>query len=82
MLRYIAMINTKEMVLQAEDITCSGCAGDMEAILRKREGVMEASVDFATGIIRVRYDQLLLDRKAVFSAVRGLGYKVRILEEK
>ena len=76
------MINTKEMVLQAEDITCSGCAGDMEAILRKREGVMEASVDFATGIIRVRYDQLLLDRKAVFSAVRSLGYKVRILEEK
>jgi hypothetical protein len=37
---------------------------------------------FATGIIRVKYDPLLLDRKAVFSAVRGLGYKVRILEER
>ncbi len=76
------MINTREMVLKAEDITCSGCAGDMEKILREREGVMEASVDYAKGIIRVKYDPLLLDRKAVFSAVRGLGYKVRILEEK
>ena len=50
--------------------------------MRQREGVMEASVDFANGIIRVKYDPLLLDRKAVFSTVRGLGYKVRILEEK
>ena len=70
------------MVLKTEGITCSGCAGDIEAVLREREGVIEATVDFAKGIIRVRYDPLLLDRKAVFSAVRRLGYKVRILEEK
>ncbi len=76
------MTNMKEMVLQAEDITCSGCAGDMEAVLRNREGITEASVNFVNEIIRVRYDPLLLDRKAVFSTVRGLGYKVRILEEK
>jgi len=76
------MIDTREMVLQAEGITCSGCAGDMETMLRQREGVVEASVYFATGIIRVKYDPLLLDRKTVFSAVRGLGYKARILEEK
>lgn len=69
-------------MLQAEDITCSGCAGDMEKILRQREGVIEASVDFAKGIICVKYNPLLLDRKAVFGAVRGLGFKVRIVEEK
>jgi len=67
---------------QAEGIICSGFAGDMEVILREREGVVEASVNFANGIICVRYDPLLLDRKAVFSAVPRLGYKVRILEEK
>ena len=76
------MVHTREMVLQAEGITCSGCAGDMEVLLREREGIMEASVNFADEKIRVRYDPLLLDRKAVFGAVRGLGYKVRILEEK
>ena len=81
-LRYSAMVNTREMVLQAEGITCSSCAGDMEVILREKEGVLEASVNYANEIIRVRYDPLRLDRKAVFSAVRGLGYKVRILEEK
>ncbi len=76
------MINLKEMILQAEGITCSSCAGDMEGILRGREGVMDASVNFADEIISVKYDPLLLDRKEVFFAVRRLGYKVKILEEK
>ena len=75
------MINTREMVLQAEGITCASCADDMAGILREKEGVREASVNFAREIISVRYDPLLLDRKDVFSAVRRLGYKVRILEE-
>ena len=81
-LRYTAMPNTREMVLQAEGITCLSCAGDMEVILREREGVREASVNFSSEIICVRYDPGILDRKAVFCAVRSLGYKVRILEEK
>jgi copper chaperone CopZ len=76
------MVHTREMVLKAEGITCLSCAGDMEVILREREGVIEASVNYANEIICVRYDPLLLDRKAVFSAVRGLGYTVRIVEEK
>ena len=76
------MANTREMILQAEGIACPGCACDMEGILREREGVMEASVNFANEIISVIYDPLLLDRKAVFFAVRRLGYRVKILEEK
>lgn len=76
------MATIREMVLQADGITCVGCACDMERLLLQREGVLEASVNYAGEIISVRYDPLLLDRKAVFSAVRGLGYRVRIVEEK
>jgi copper chaperone CopZ len=76
------MADTREMVLQADGIACPGCACDIEVILRERAAVVEASVDYADEIIRVRYDPLILDRKAVFCAVRRLGYKVKILEEK
>lgn len=75
------MAITKEMVLQAEGLTCSSCAGDMEAILLAKEGILEASVNFSSEIIRVRYDPQALDRKSVFRAVRGLGYKVSLVEE-
>jgi len=70
------------MVLKADDITCPGCACDIEALLREREGITDASVNYASEIISVRYDPLVIDRKAVFFAVRRLGYEVRILEEK
>jgi copper chaperone CopZ len=70
------------MVFQADGLTCAGCAGDMETILREREGILDASVDYAEERICVKYDPSVLDRKAVFSAVRQLGYTVRILEER
>ena len=76
------MATIREMVLQAEGITCAGCACDMEVVLLQEEGVMEVSANYASETICVKYDPLLLDRKAVFSAVRGLGCRVRIVEER
>ena len=73
--------NAREMTFQAEAITCSGCAGDMENILRETEGIIDASVDFTEEIIWIRYDPQKLDRKKVFFSVRRLGYRIRIISE-
>jgi len=72
------MENAREIIFQAEDITCSGCAGDMETILRETEGIIEASVNFAKETVYVKYNPHLIDRKKVFLAVRKLGYKIKI----
>jgi copper chaperone CopZ len=73
--------NFREMMFQAEAITCSGCAGDMENILRETEGIIGASVDFAGETVWIRYDPQKLDRKEVFFAVRRLGYRIRIINK-
>jgi Cu2+-exporting ATPase len=73
--------NAREMTFQAEAIACSGCAGDMENILRETEGIIDASVDFAGETVWIKYDPQKLDRKKVFFAVRRLGYKIRIISE-
>ncbi len=73
--------NEREMRFQAEDLTCSSCAGDMENILQETEGILDASVNFADETVYVRYNSTILDRKQVFSAVRKLGYSVRIIRE-
>ena len=73
--------NALEVTFQAEDITCSGCAGDMENILRETEGIIDASVDFAEETVWIKYDPQQLDRKRVFFAVRRLGYKIRVISE-
>lgn len=72
----------REMRLKAEGLDCSDCVPDMEKILRDTGGIIDASVNFKEDTIYVRYDPGVLDRKQVFSAVRRLGYKVIIVDEK
>ncbi len=73
--------NTREMKLQAEGITCSSCAKDMENILRDKDGIIDVTVRFADETIDIRYDTGVIDRKQVFIAARKLGYKVKIIHE-
>ena len=54
----------------------------MEKILQEKEGIINASVNFAEETVSVRYNPEKLDRKEVFFAVRKLGYKIRIIDEK
>lgn len=71
----------REIRFQAENITCSSCATDMENILRDTRGILDASVNFKDETVHVRYDSGILDRKQVFIAVRRLGYPLRLLSE-
>ena len=74
--------NTREFIFKAEDIACSSCAADMEELLQEKEGIINASVNFAEETVCVRYNPRQLDRKEVFFAVRKLGYKIKIIAEK
>lgn len=71
----------REMKLLADDITCTSCAEDMEKILRETEGIVEASVNYNEDTISIRYDPRIIDRKAVYIAVRKLGTVRKILSE-
>ncbi len=74
--------DSREMMLRAEDMACSSCAGDMERILRETAGILDAAVSFGDETVHVRYDPAILDRKQVYAAVRRLGYPLKILSEK
>ena len=73
--------NIKEMKVQLEGITCTGCAMDMETLLHEKEGIVDASVSFKDGTVHVRYDSGVLDRKNLFLTVRKLGFKAKIISE-
>ncbi len=71
----------KKMKLQVEDLTCAGCAEDMGNILRDKDGITEASVNFADGMVTIIYDPEVRSGEQVFSDVRDLGYKTKIISE-
>lgn len=73
--------NIKEINLKTEGIICTGCAEDMERILRETEGILDASVNYHNEIIHIKYDPKLIDRKTVYMTVRKLCNISKIISE-
>ena len=73
--------NIREMKLQAKDLVCSACAADMEGILKEKQGIVDASVDYPNEVITIRYDLGAIDRKEVYLTVRKLSGISKIISE-
>ena len=73
--------NIREMKLQAKDLVCSACAADMEGILKEKQGIVDASVDYSNEVITIRYDLGAIDRKEVYLTVRKLSGISKIISE-
>ena len=72
------MENAK-LSLQVEGISCTGCAMDMETVLRSTNGILKAAVNYMTGIINIEYDPDELDGEQIFAIIRKMGFKTKIL---
>lgn len=72
------MENTK-LSLQVEGISCTGCAMDMETVLRNTSGILKAAVNYMTGIINIEYDSDELDGEQIFAFIRKMGFKTKIV---
>ena len=66
-------------VFRTEGITCAGCAADIETVMRSRDGVISATVDYASGRVSIEYDQNEIDRDQIAGALQGLGLKVSVV---
>ena len=62
-------------------MTCASCAGSAESIVMFEEGVVDASVNFATGNLMVEYLPTLTDATKLQKAVQGAGYDLLIVDE-
>jgi len=62
-------------------MTCASCASSAESIVTYELGVVDASVNFATGNLTVEYLPNLTDTSKLQKAVQGVGYDLLILEE-
>ncbi|KQN36298.1 copper transporter [Pedobacter sp. Leaf41] len=62
-------------------MTCASCAGSAESIVKYEPGVIEASVNYATGNLTVEYLPNMTDATKLQKAVQGVGYDLLIVEE-
>lgn len=62
-------------------MTCASCAGSAESIVSYELGIVDASVNFATGNLTVEYLPNLTDANKLQKAVQAVGYDLLIEDE-
>jgi Cu2+-exporting ATPase len=62
-------------------MTCASCASSAESIAKSAEGVVNASVNFATGNLTVEYLPNMTDAQKLQKAVQSVGYDLLIEDE-
>ena len=62
-------------------MTCAACSAGIERTVRRLEGVRKADVSLMGECMTVEYDESLITKETIFSAVTGLGYQVGEYDE-
>ncbi len=62
-------------------MTCASCAGSAESTVKHLEGVVSASVNFATGNLTVEYLPNMVDAPLLRKTLQSVGYDLLIEEE-
>ncbi|MDN3672992.1 heavy metal translocating P-type ATPase [Flavobacterium branchiarum] len=62
-------------------MTCASCAGSAENIVKYESGVVDASVNFATGNLTVEYLPTITNSSKLQKAVQAVGYDLLIVDE-
>jgi len=70
-----------EIRLQVDGLRCASCVWVTENVLQRTEGVAEATLSYATGRARVRWDPEKVRLGEVVGRIDTLGYRPRILGE-
>jgi Cu2+-exporting ATPase len=60
------------------EMTCAACAGSVESIIKNLDGVVTASVNFATASVTVEYLPNTITPSELKSAVQSIGYDLLI----
>jgi len=63
-------------------MTCAACANRIEKVLGRKEGVLRASVNFATEKATVEYDPQKIRLSAIRQTIEDIGYKALSVEKK
>ena len=63
------------------DMSCAGCAMNVEKKVRSLPGVREASVNFAASTLLVEYDSAQIDPRQIQAQVGAIGYRLIIPDE-
>src|SRR4030042_1482449 len=70
-----------KIILDVEGMSCTSCANRIETVLKKKNFVKEANVNFANKKAYITYDNSV-EKSELINAIKGIGYNANLSEEK
>lgn len=64
-------------VIEVEGMTCGHCKSSVEGALNNLDGVSTASVSLEDNNVTVEYNDTIIDRGKMTTAIEGQGYDVK-----
>lgn len=61
---------------QLETLSCPTCAGKIEKMLKKTNGVIDAEVMFVTSKVKVSFEENIIDSNEIKNKISKFGYQV------
>ncbi|MCL2620529.1 MAG: heavy metal translocating P-type ATPase [Defluviitaleaceae bacterium] len=68
----------EQMILNVTGMTCAACQGALERTLNRKEGVEQASVNFATEKLTLQFDKDVITLDEVIAAAKKAGFGLEI----
>ncbi len=66
----------KRLSFRVDGITCSGCAVDVETVLKNTDGIYGAEASYSNGSVNIDYHQEEIDESQVRELIKKLGLKI------
>lgn len=60
---------------------CAGCKGNIEATLKKLDGVLEVNANLVNNVVKVRYNEKKVSEEDIINACKSVGYKLEVIDE-
>lgn len=67
----------KTSVFEVQDLTCPSCAQSLESAFKRMQGIYDVKISFASGRLRVVYDDTETTVGSIEKAMGRAGYKAR-----
>lgn len=67
--------------LYSVNMHCAACKGNIEATLKKIDGVLEVNANLVTNVIKVRFNESKVNDEKIIDEVKKVGYRCELIED-
>ena len=60
---------------------CAGCKGNIEAALKKLDGVFEVNANLVNNVVKVRYNEKKVSVEDIINTCKSVGYKLEVIDD-